>query len=514
IGSFSVASGVNSVAVGGGAGLFNLFPTEASGDYSTAIGGAAWASGFNSTAVGNFSTAAGDDSLALGSDATATAEGSVALGQGSEADRANSVSVGSVGNERQITNVAAGELSADSTDAVNGGQLAETNTRVDGVEDRLGDVEDVAANAISYDDDNRSTLTFDGEDGTRLTNLANGSISAGSTDAVTGGQVYGGLQSAADALGGGAAVTAFGTISAPTYAIQGGNYYSVGDAFGALDAEISGLKQQVGTLDAAVNSANAGKADMSVATAATAEEASATDSNARRATSATAGTEVAAGGDETAATGTAEQRSAAATTGAAAQDGIASAQAEAPVEGADTGARSTGVQGTPTAASAGRERVSDTTSVTASATQAAGDLPASGGVTMAQVEAASAEARAYADTTATQAVTSANTYTDQRFAAFNDTFESFKGDVDRRFYDTDRRIDRQGAMGAAMLNMATSAAGIRTQNRVGVGVGFQGGESALSLGYQRAISERATVTFGGALSGDEKSVGVGAGFGW
>ena len=86
--------------------------------------------------------------------------------------------------------------------------------------------------------------------------------------------------------------------------------------------------------------------------------------------------------------------------------------------------------------------------------------------------------------------------------------------MERRFYDTDRRIDRQGAMGAAMLNMATSAAGIRTQNRVGVGVGFQGGESALSVGYQRAINDRATVTFGGALSGDEKSVGVGAGFGW
>ena len=44
--------------------------------------------------------------------------------------------------------------------------------------------------------------------------------------------------------------------------------------------------------------------------------------------------------------------------------------------------------------------------------------------------------------------------------------------------------------------------------------GFQAGEAALSMGYQRAISERATVTFGGAFSGDDKSVGMGAGFGW
>ncbi|MBV6811455.1 YadA-like family protein, partial [Xanthomonas euvesicatoria] len=48
----------------------------------------------------------------------------------------------------------------------------------------------------------------------------------------------------------------------------------------------------------------------------------------------------------------------------------------------------------------------------------------------------------------------------------------------------------------------------------GAGVGFQNGESALSVGYQRAISPRATLTVGGALSGDDSSIGVGAGFGW
>lgn len=116
--------------------------------------------------------------------------------------------------------------------------------------------------------------------------------------------------------------------------------------------------------------------------------------------------------------------------------------------------------------------------------------------------------------TATQTLSSANAYTDAKFAAWDDNFEAFRGDVERRFDDVDRRMDRQGAMNAAMLNMATSAAGVRTQNRVGVGVGFQSGESALSIGYQRAISERATVTVGGAFSGDEKSVGIGAGFGW
>jgi autotransporter adhesin len=101
-----------------------------------------------------------------------------------------------------------------------------------------------------------------------------------------------------------------------------------------------------------------------------------------------------------------------------------------------------------------------------------------------------------------------------QFKALDDDFQNFRTETERRFLDQDRRIDRQGAMSSAMLNMATSTAGIRTDNRVGVGIGFQGGEKALSVGYQRALSDRATITIGGAFSGDEKSVGVGAGFGW
>src|SRR5690606_10217808 len=91
-----------------------------------------------------------------------------------------------------------------------------------------------------------------------------------------------------------------------------------------------------------------------------------------------------------------------------------------------------------------------------------------------QLDSGVADAKAYTDTTATQTLTSANAYTDNKFAAWNDTFTNFQGQVEERFRDQDRRIDKQGAMGAAMLNMATSAAGIRTQNRVGVGIGFQG----------------------------------------
>src|SRR5690606_6667821 len=57
-------------------------------------------------------------------------------------------------------------------------------------------------------------------------------------------------------------------------------------------------------------------------------------------------------------------------------------------------------------------------------------------------------------------VTRANAYTDQRYSAMADTFQTYQGEVDDRFRRQDKRIDQQGAMSAAMLNMATSAAGI------------------------------------------------------
>ncbi|CAM2165634.1 hypothetical protein BC2230_190012 [Burkholderia cepacia] len=93
-------------------------------------------------------TASADASIAIGSSATANVANSVALGANSVTGTAvgmsretigrityffagsspvGVVSVGAPGQERQITNVAAGQVSATSTDAVNGSQLNATN---------------------------------------------------------------------------------------------------------------------------------------------------------------------------------------------------------------------------------------------------------------------------------------------------------------------------------------------------------------------------------------------------
>src|SRR5690606_34370729 len=102
---------------------------------TTAIGANAEAGGGadgldDATAVGESAKANAIGASAFGQGAEATGDGAVALGQGSVADQANTVSVGAAGAERRIVNVADGTVATDSTDAVTGGQLYDTNQNV------------------------------------------------------------------------------------------------------------------------------------------------------------------------------------------------------------------------------------------------------------------------------------------------------------------------------------------------------------------------------------------------
>ncbi|MEM5354512.1 hypothetical protein, partial [Paraburkholderia caribensis] len=65
---------------------------------------------------------------------------------------------------------------------------------------------------------------FTGTAGARkLTGVANGNVNASSVDAVNGSQLFNVAQSTANAIGGGSTVNSDGTISNPTYVINGGN---------------------------------------------------------------------------------------------------------------------------------------------------------------------------------------------------------------------------------------------------------------------------------------------------
>jgi hypothetical protein len=86
--------------------------------------------------------------------------------------------------------------------------------------------------------------------------------------------------------------------------------------------------------------------------------------------------------------------------------------------------------------------------------------------------------------------------------------------ADQKFHQMDKRINRMGAMGAAYGQMAFSANGLDTKNRLGVGVGTQGGQSALAVGYSRQIKPNLNLSFGGSASAGDVSVGAGMAYGW
>ncbi|EEA3681210.1 hypothetical protein GNL27_18295 [Salmonella enterica] len=99
------------------------------------------------------------------------------------------------GSISKITNVAAGALSEDSTDAVNGSQLYETNQKVDQNTSAIADINTSITNldtdALSWDDEEGAFSASHGTSGTnKITNVAAGEIASDSTDAVNGSQLY------------------------------------------------------------------------------------------------------------------------------------------------------------------------------------------------------------------------------------------------------------------------------------------------------------------------------------
>ncbi|EDV9433558.1 hypothetical protein YY29_000527 [Salmonella enterica subsp. enterica] len=99
------------------------------------------------------------------------------------------------GSISKIINVAAGALSEDSTDAVNGSQLYETNQKVEQNTSAIADINtsitNLGTDALSWDDEEGAFSASHGTSGTnKITNVAAGEIASDSTDAVNGSQLY------------------------------------------------------------------------------------------------------------------------------------------------------------------------------------------------------------------------------------------------------------------------------------------------------------------------------------
>ena len=185
VGAEANASGLNSTALGtgastaGGLGGLNAVAVgakaTANAGSTTAVGAAAQASGINAAAFGA-GAQAGTKGTAVGYNAVVTHNGAVALGADSVSSAtfgpvpnatingitygnfaaANvnaTVSVGSAGNERAITNVGAGRINANSTDAINGSQLYAIANRLQAGQTHYYSVNDGGTQGGNYNND-------------------------------------------------------------------------------------------------------------------------------------------------------------------------------------------------------------------------------------------------------------------------------------------------------------------------------------------------------------------------
>ncbi|OLL27435.1 hypothetical protein BTH42_33080, partial [Burkholderia sp. SRS-W-2-2016] len=314
-----VNGGIGGIAIGAFASAGNNPAAGKSVGPSVAIGGSSQADHY-SVALGAGARALVDNSVALGTLANATAANAVALGHGSIADRANTVSVGAAGAERQIVNVAAGtadtdavnvsqlknagvldsngqvanvvtyddaskgaitlggangtkirnvaagDLSATSMDAVNGSQLNATNEDLANMQKQInnGSIGLVQQDAVSHDitvgkDTDGTLVNMAGTAGNRtVTGVANGAVDESSVDAINGSQLHGTASSAAAALGGGSTVNPDGTISAPNYKLGGTTVHNVGDAITNIDGRVTQNTTDITNVQNQINNGSIG----------------------------------------------------------------------------------------------------------------------------------------------------------------------------------------------------------------------------------------------------------------
>ena len=222
IGPTAKANGQQSVAVGNS--------VEASGNFSVAIGTSARTNAAQTVALGNNANAAGEDALAIGRSANAQAKDSIAFGRSSQA-AAKGVAIGSEASAAVANSVALGS----GTTAVAAADQSGTKN----------------VNGLNYTYVGNSANSSVTVGNRQIKQVGAGEVSAASTDAINGSQLYatqnviGNIgKGVATNLGGGAALKSDGTFTAPTYNLTdaNGNAVSknnVGDALNVLDSRLN-----------------------------------------------------------------------------------------------------------------------------------------------------------------------------------------------------------------------------------------------------------------------------------
>ncbi|SAL52437.1 YadA domain-containing protein [Caballeronia humi] len=169
----------------------------------------------------------------------------------------DSITLGNAGTPVQVTNVKAGALNATSKDAVNGSQLFATNeqlaTNTDDIADITNNLNNGSLGLVQQDQATRNISVARDTDGNRVDFTGTTGtrellgVSAGTTmsSAINLSQ----LQPVVAGLGGGATVNPDGSVTGPTYSVQGNTQTDVGSALNALDSGLTSLSDKVNGTD-------------------------------------------------------------------------------------------------------------------------------------------------------------------------------------------------------------------------------------------------------------------------
>lgn len=481
LGSNSSAFGTVNSAVGMFSSAFGHW-NHANGDNSSAFGEGNWANGDGSSAFGNSNTASGDNSAAFGYGNTASALGSSAFGYINKAtgNWSTAIGAGSVANAERSMAIGF-QTVANESDVVSFGHAA-------------GDL-DVFGNAYGSDYNARLIHVAAGVDDTDAVNLGqlnaalsgitgftgwNLSAAGGATQLIGNGDT---VDFAVNDPNGNLTVSrsgntiTYGLAGSPTFlglTVGGGgaHFTIVNNTVVNMGGNVVG---GVANGVAATDAVNVGQLN-TVATAASNAQTSADNAQNTADAAMTAASN---------AQSTADAAMTAANNAQASAD-----QAQATADHAQASA--------------------DHAQTTADTALAA----AGSALTDAKDYTDTRETAIRSDMTAGDAATlaSSKAYTDQRFAAWNDTFTQYQHQVDARFAQTDTRINRIGAMGTAMTQMAVNAAiGTSPNGRLAVGLGTQGGQGAISIGYGRRVGSTGSFSIGASFASGESSVGAGFG---
>ncbi|WP_424411484.1 ESPR-type extended signal peptide-containing protein [Pasteurella sp. PK-2025] len=264
IGAYTQTTGEHSIAIG--ASTQRSSAAKASGNASVSIGEDTNSSSDQAIAIGKKANSSGAQAIALGFESKATEEHSIAIGKGSKALATRSISLGSGAKVESSNAVALGNNITIASGFEHAVVLGTGSSTQNGTKETQATVNEITySNFAGHDNVSKGHVVSVGNSTHRrqIVNLAPGNISATSTDAVNGSQLYMVADTVANLakatathLGGGSQLQG-NNITAPSYTLYkgsetdntagNGNTKLTNAPFTNVGAALSGLNTYINT---------------------------------------------------------------------------------------------------------------------------------------------------------------------------------------------------------------------------------------------------------------------------